>query len=331
MSRIWGQTQAGQSWASEHCQTDAAAAFLASGYAALCADTGTSLLEIHQTQPLRAAWLEAGATACSAIGDQSGEAIHQYNQGLVLLAMRRTGEGILCIKKAQRAFCKLGDAAAESAALNGLGIACTAMRKHRQAIRYHWRALRIAEASDNKHDEAVTLEFLGSAYHAAGKREQAIKFLTEAVEELRGQGNQRSEANAVVKLATVYIDEGDMEAARRLSREAVSLIRDTNLGADASLLQSRIAMLLLQIDDSEIDEILAGALDDSRTENNRLAEAMMLLVSSVVMAKQARHSDARRACEEASEIFRSVDFPPGEELAHRMMCRHEDDAVTGRC
>lgn len=324
LNRLWAQFQAGQSWSCRNSKVDAAAAILASGYAGLCAEAEISLLQAHQSQSIRATWLSEGIKACHAMRDELGEATHRYNLGLVMLTMSQRDSGRRQIRRAMRTFEKHEDGPAVSAALNALGLACSADGCARQAIRYHSKALRLAERDNHRRNEALTLRFLGTAYGGSGNQKQAIAVLVRAKQAFIELGDKQGQANVLLKLASMFFDAGQAAEAKQLCGEVAALIAEHASSFENDFVQIRLATLRLQLGDPEIQQFTEWLLKDVRSNDNRVAEGMTLVVQSLVSAKHGRTAEALRACTLAQSKFCETGFEPGEALATRVLRRIEN-------
>ena len=324
----WAQFQAGQSWACRNSEDDGAAAFVASGYAGLCSEVGGSLLEVHQTQTLRAAWLRAGVVAAREVGDELGEATHLYNLGLVLMTIPEVKKGLRAVRRAKRIFVKRKDSSSEMAALNALGLGCSALKEPQKAIQYHCRSLKLSRGSKLRRDEAVTLEFLGSAYALAGDTKKALKILKQASDAFHALDDKVSQGSALLKMAYVCLDADELDEGRRLSEKAAALIGEENSAAD-DLLQTRLAAFLLLLADPKAAEFTDQLVDEFHTSDKCLGEGMALVGRGALRARQGNAAEARAAFEEAHSRFREMGFRGGEELASRVMRRLTFDGGRG--
>lgn len=318
----WGQIQAGQKWAALHA-ADAAAAFVCSSYAALCAEAdGASILEVRLPYPVRIAWLRAGVSASQGVRDSRAEVVHLYNLGLALLASQQLHEGRSCVRRARRMFHATGDRFEESAALNALGLACRAMRTPRRSAVLHLRALALCRELGSIRDQAFTLGSLAGAFLQAGSPDRALRTYEEALALHRSIGDQSGEFDSLQSIGAILLQQGCRERAARMLREALDALNRLKGVKNYGFFGARLAALLFLAEDPDATELAEAAVRDARALGHDVAEAFNLFLLGLGRSAIGDIAGAVGRYGEALSAFRRADFHVGQGLVLRRLGDH---------
>jgi tetratricopeptide (TPR) repeat protein len=215
----WGNTQAGQAWASSRAATDDEAARVASNYA----HAGVYCLDLRQHPRERIVWRDAALSAARRLKDRQSEGVHLSNLGSAFTHLGETSRAIDYYEKALAVARRFGDRRGEGNVLGNLGSAYADLGETRRAIESYEQRLKIALEIGDRVGEGNALGSLGSAYRNLGKTRRAIEFYEQRLKIARDIGDRRGEGTALGNLGNAFADLGETRRAIEFYEQAQAI------------------------------------------------------------------------------------------------------------
>jgi tetratricopeptide (TPR) repeat protein len=161
-------------------------------------------------------------------------------------------------------------------------------------------SLAMARQAENKISQELALVNLGSLLFESGDLPLSQKAFEDAISLGREIGEQSILSYAVLGLGDILRQEGDLEGARKKYEESLST--RNQLGEKETAAESRVALSLVAIEDSKLDEAehsAREAADEFRKQKAPADEATAQMVIARVLLARQQTPAARQAIDRA--------------------------------
>ncbi len=313
--REWANIRAGQAWAVAHAGDDPTAA----RHCCAFPTSGFSFLDLRLHPRDGIAWLEAGRSAATTLGNRQKEGHLLGNLGAVYALLGEPRQTIVYCQQQLTIAREIGDRRSESVALGNLGSAYLDLGEIRRALDFFEQHLAISRELGNRRNECAALGNLGLVYAALGETGRAIELHEQCVTISRDIGHRRGEGRALGNLGFPYLDLGEPRRAIEYFSRALEIIREIGDRRAESIVLGDLGRAYADLDKPRrAIEHHRQALEIDRKIGDRRGQGQDLGNLGLAYAALGEQRRAIRHLRQAVEIAREI----GDRREEALGCWH---------